>query len=84
MAESDLALYRQLPAIDKLLQLDEVQILVEQSGAHWVTACLRKMQEQARASIAQAGKLPAWQEDWVKELAQRHQALGQSALKKCV
>ncbi len=81
MAESDLVLYRQLPAIDKLLQLDEVQILIEQSGAHWVTACLREMQEQARTCIAQAGKLPAWQEDWVKELAQRHQALGQSALK---
>lgn len=81
MAESNVVLYRQLPAIDKLLQLDEVQVLVEQSGLHWVTTCLREMQEQARSSISQEGTLPSWHDDWVKELSIRHQALGQSALK---
>ncbi|MGG4609149.1 L-seryl-tRNA(Sec) selenium transferase [Providencia sp. Me31A] len=81
MVESNVALYRQLPAIDKLLQLDEVQVLVEQSGLHWVTACLREMQEQARSSISQQGRLPSWHGDWLKELSMRHQALGQSALK---
>lgn len=81
MAESNSVLYRQLPAIDKLLQLDEVQVLVEQSGLHWVTACLREMQEQARTCISQFGKLPAWHDDWLKELSVRHQTLGQSALK---
>lgn len=81
MAESNSVLYRQLPAIDKLLQLDEVQVLVEQSGLHWVTASLREMQEQARTCISQFGKLPTWHDDWLKELSVRHQTLGQSALK---
>ncbi|GAB1440651.1 hypothetical protein MASR2M36_34360 [Providencia sp.] len=63
MAESNVVLYRQLPAIDKLLQLDEVQVLVEQSGLHWVTTCLREMQEQARSSISQEGALPPWHDD---------------------
>ncbi|HFF8524537.1 TPA: L-seryl-tRNA(Sec) selenium transferase [Providencia rettgeri] len=81
MVEANLALYRQLPSIDKLLQLDEVQILVEQSGLHWVTTCLREMQEQARKCISQQGQLPDWHIDWLKELAKRHDELGQSALK---
>ncbi|WP_275076018.1 L-seryl-tRNA(Sec) selenium transferase [Providencia rettgeri] len=81
MVEANLALYRQLPSVDKLLQLDEVQILVEQSGLHWVTACLREMQEQARECISRQGKLPDWHTDWLKELAKRHDELGQSALK---
>ncbi len=81
MAEPNFALYRQLPAIDKLLQLDEVQILVEQSGIHWVTECLREMQEQARACISQKGQLPEWHDNWLKELSLRHSALDESALK---
>lgn len=74
-------LYRQLPAIDKLLQFDEAQILVEQSGLHWVTECLREMQAQARACIADEGRLPDWHNDWLAELSRRHHAFGQSALK---
>lgn len=81
MAQSHLALYRQLPAIDKLLQFDEAQILVEQSGLHWVTECLREMQEQARTCIAQEERLPSWHDDWLNELSVRHDALKQSALK---
>ncbi|WP_265497643.1 L-seryl-tRNA(Sec) selenium transferase [Providencia rustigianii] len=74
-------LYRQLPAIDKLLQFDEAQILVEQSGLHWVTECLREMQAQARTCIADEGRLPDWHNDWLAELSRRHHAFGQSALK---
>lgn len=81
MDESNVALYRQLPAIDKLLQCDEAQILVEKSGLHWVTECLREMQEQARASIAQDGCLPDWHGDWLAELSVRHDELQHSALK---
>ncbi|MGV2470323.1 L-seryl-tRNA(Sec) selenium transferase, partial [Bacillus subtilis] len=58
-------LYRQLPAIDKLLQFDEAQILVEQSSLHWVTECLREMQAQARTCIADEGRLPDWHNDWL-------------------
>ncbi|EFB70691.1 L-seryl-tRNA(Sec) selenium transferase [Providencia rustigianii] len=74
-------LYRQLPAIDKLLQFDEAQILVEQSSLHWVTECLREMQAQARTCIADEGRLPDWHNDWLAELSRRHHAFGQSALK---
>ena len=81
MAQSHLALYRQLPAIDKLLQFDEAQVLVEQSGLHWVTECLREMQEQARTCIAQDERLPPWHDDWLSELSVRHDVLKQSALK---
>ncbi|WP_265524224.1 L-seryl-tRNA(Sec) selenium transferase [Providencia rustigianii] len=79
MAEPNL--YRQLPAIDKLLQFDEAQILVEQSSLHWVTECLREMQAQARTCIADEGRLPDWHNDWLAELSRRHHAFGQSALK---
>lgn len=81
MADSTAELYRQLPAVDKLLQLDEVQTLVIESGHHWVTEQLREMQQQAREYIRQHSQLPAWHPDWVAELVRRHGALQESALK---
>ncbi len=81
MSDSTAALYRQLPAIDKLLQLDEVQTLVIESGHHWVTEQLRDMQQQAREFIQQYEQLPAWHADWVTELTKRHNRLQESAIK---
>lgn len=81
MADSNAALYRQLPAIDKLLQLDEVQIFVVESGHHWVTEQLRDMQQQAREFIQQHQQLPNWHNNWLAELTRRHAVLQESALK---
>lgn len=75
------ALYRQLPAIDKLLQLDEVQAVVVDSGHYWVTEQLRDMQQEAREFIQQYEQLPQWHNDWVAELVRRHGLLLESALK---
>lgn len=81
MADTNAALYRQLPAVDKLLQLDEIQSIVVESGHHWVTEQLRDMQQQAREFIQQHDQLPTWHSDWVAEMVRRHAALQQSALK---
>ncbi|EKT61359.1 L-seryl-tRNA(Sec) selenium transferase [Providencia sneebia] len=81
MPDSNASLYRQLPSIDKLLQLSDVQALVEKSGLHWVTENLRSMQEQARECIQQQGSLPSWHDNWGAKLVQNHDAMQESALK---
>ncbi|PHM72696.1 L-seryl-tRNA(Sec) selenium transferase [Xenorhabdus kozodoii] len=73
-------LYRQLPAIDRLLQEPHIISLVASYGQTQVVDILRKMQEQARMHIREHQALPEWSDDWAASLQRRLDEAQTSAL----
>lgn len=77
-AESHL-LYRQLPAIDRLLHEPEMASLVAEYGSVLLAETLRQLQLEARDHIRQFDTLPDWCTDWPaalrRRLSQRQPAL---------
>ncbi|WP_145600667.1 L-seryl-tRNA(Sec) selenium transferase [Yersinia frederiksenii] len=69
-AESHL-LYRQLPAIDRLLREPEMAPLLAEYGAVLLTETLRQLQLEAREHIRQFDTLADWCTDWPAALRQR-------------
>ncbi|RWR03288.1 selenocysteine synthase [[Pantoea] beijingensis] len=60
-------LFSQLPSIDSLLREPALQTQLQQCGHRAVTKVLRQMQDEARATITQQGKLPIWHSDWPQQ-----------------
>ncbi|SUB84066.1 L-seryl-tRNA(Sec) selenium transferase [Pragia fontium] len=58
------SLYSQIPAVDRLLNLPEMDGLLCEYGQHLVAESLRNLQQQARQEIGQHNRLPAWCQDW--------------------
>ncbi|ATM93963.1 selenocysteine synthase [Yersinia frederiksenii] len=69
-AESHL-LYRQLPAIDRLLREPEMAPLLAEYGAVLLAETLRQLQLEAREHIRQFDTLADWCTDWPAALRQR-------------
>ncbi|MEQ9720121.1 L-seryl-tRNA(Sec) selenium transferase [Yersinia alsatica] len=69
-AESHL-LYRQLPAIDRLLREPEMAPLLAEYGSVLLAETLRQLQLEARGHIRQFDTLPDWCTDWPVALRHR-------------
>ncbi|WP_127957283.1 L-seryl-tRNA(Sec) selenium transferase [Serratia microhaemolytica] len=81
MSSQSQQLYSQLPAIDRLLRHDAITPYVTQYGQTLISDLLRQMQAEARDAIKHQEQLPAWSQDWPKELQHRLDKQQQSALR---
>lgn len=81
MSKDVTSLYRQLPAIDYLLNEAPVLSLIEGYGRTQVTKILRNMQQHAREQIKQQQCLPVWQSDWIGALTHQLQRQENCALR---
>lgn len=81
MCKDVTSLYRQLPAINYLLNEASVLSLIDGYGRTQVTKILRHMQQHAREQIKQQQCLPVWQSDWIAALTQQLQRQQKSGLR---
>ncbi|MCE1399189.1 L-seryl-tRNA(Sec) selenium transferase [Enterobacter cloacae] len=75
------ALYRHLPATDRLLRDAAFQPLLTRYGHTRVVMALRDLQDDARRTIAADGVLPDWNHDWAAAATARLDKSQQSALR---
>lgn len=64
-------LYSQIPSTDRLLRDETFASLLATYGHSHVTQTLRQLQDEARAEIRDAQRLPAWCENWAQAVLQR-------------
>ncbi|MDV5354642.1 L-seryl-tRNA(Sec) selenium transferase [Enterobacter asburiae] len=64
-------LYSQIPSTDRLLRDEAFAPLLTTYGHSRVTQTLRQLQDDARAEIRDAQRLPAWCENWAQVALQR-------------
>lgn len=74
-------LYSQIPSTDRLLRDEAFASLLTTYGHRRVTQTLRQLQDEARAAIRDAQRLPAWCENWAQAALQRLEQESSHALR---
>jgi len=74
-------LYSQIPSTDRLLRDEAFASLLTTYGHSRVTQTLRHLQDEARAEIRDARRLPAWCENWAQAALQHLEQENSGALR---